>query len=52
VPTCFGGREFDKSLKSLKPTPRMGQFWGHFCLQSENESEASLFILKKRIKPG
>ena len=38
VPTNFEGREFDKSLKLLKSTPKMGQFLGHFCLQSENES--------------
>ena len=38
VPTHFEGREFDKLLKLLNSTPKMGQFWGHFCLQSENES--------------
>jgi hypothetical protein len=37
VPTNFEGREFDKSLKLLKSTPKLGQFLGHFCLQSENE---------------
>ena len=48
VPTNFEGREFDKSLKLLKSTPKMGQFLGHFCLQSENESRRQITENEKR----
>ena len=49
VPTNFEGREFDKSLKLLKSTPKMGQFLGHFCLQSENESQTGRRTLDRLV---